>query len=217
MFKIIGADQKEYGPVATAQIRQWIIDGRLTGQTQAQREGSTEWQPLSAFEEFADVLRPAAPSPAAPAPMGAPAPMAAAAPTGSREAAFSAVKGPAIALIITSAIAMGLYLIRGLMLLFVGGAMLQQNLPPDIPPAVRSMLQMRGPAAALVCLMIVAINALILFGAIKMSRLQNHTLAIIACIVAMLPCGCCCVLGLPFGIWGLIVLNKPEVKSHFQP
>jgi len=214
MFKIIGADQKEYGPITTAQIRQWIIEGRLNAQTRAQREGTSEWQPLSAFEEFADVLGTAAPTPGAPA-ISAPAPMSASAPTGSRATAQSAVKGPAIALIITSALAIGLYLIRGLKLLIVGGALAQGNMPANIPPVVRSLLQ--GPIAGLVCLVIVAINAFVLFGAIKMSRLQNHTLAFIACIVAMLPCGFCCVLGLPFGIWGLVVLNKPEVKSQFQP
>src|SRR6185503_1522504 len=69
MFKIIGADQKEYGPVSTAQIRQWITDGRLNAATRAQREGTTDWQPLSAFEEFADLFGVApAPTPAAGAP-----------------------------------------------------------------------------------------------------------------------------------------------------
>jgi hypothetical protein len=57
MFKIIGADQKEYGPVPVEQLRQWVIEGRLNAQTQARREGETEWKPLSAFAEFAEVLR----------------------------------------------------------------------------------------------------------------------------------------------------------------
>ena len=25
----------------------------------------------------------------------------------------------------------------------------------------------------------------------------------------------CCLLGVPFGIWALVVLNKPEVKAQF--
>jgi predicted Zn finger-like uncharacterized protein len=37
-----------------------------------------------------------------------------------------------------------------------------------------------------------------------------------ACILAMIPCVNCCILGLPFGIWGLVVLNKPEVKDAFR-
>lgn len=54
-----------------------------------------------------------------------------------------------------------------------------------------------------------------LAGAIKMKRLQNHGLAVTACVLALLPCNCCCILGLPFGIWGLVVLNKPDVKDAF--
>jgi hypothetical protein len=46
-------------------------------------------------------------------------------------------------------------------------------------------------------------------------RLQYFGLVMAAVIVAMLPCQCCCLLGLPFGIWALVVLNKPEVKSQF--
>ena len=56
-YKIIGADQKEYGPISDAQVRQWVTEGRLNAQTQARAEGETEWKPLSAFPEFADVLR----------------------------------------------------------------------------------------------------------------------------------------------------------------
>ena len=56
MYKIIGADQKEYGPISADQIRQWIDEGRLNGQTAGQAEGSTEWKPLSQFPEFAEAL-----------------------------------------------------------------------------------------------------------------------------------------------------------------
>jgi len=57
MFKIIGADQKEYGPVSTEQLRQWVIEGRANAQTQVRKEGEADWKPLSAFAEFADVFR----------------------------------------------------------------------------------------------------------------------------------------------------------------
>jgi hypothetical protein len=52
MYKIIGADQKEYGPASADQLRQWLADGRVTGQTQLQAEGSSDWKPLSEFHEF---------------------------------------------------------------------------------------------------------------------------------------------------------------------
>jgi hypothetical protein len=52
MYKIIGADQKEYGPVTAEQLRQWTLDGRVNAQTLVQPEGSTDWQPLSSFPEL---------------------------------------------------------------------------------------------------------------------------------------------------------------------
>jgi uncharacterized membrane protein len=56
MYKIIGADQKEYGPSSADEIRQWVIQGRANGQTSVQAEGSDEWKPLSSYPEFAHVL-----------------------------------------------------------------------------------------------------------------------------------------------------------------
>ena len=57
MYKIIGADQKEYGPVTTEQLRQWLTEGRVNGQTLVKAEGAMEWKPLGGFPEFADVLQ----------------------------------------------------------------------------------------------------------------------------------------------------------------
>ncbi|MGD0814208.1 MAG: DUF4190 domain-containing protein [Verrucomicrobiota bacterium] len=52
MYKIIGSDQKIYGPASAAQIRQWQAEGRITGATLVQAEGSNEWKPLSSMPEF---------------------------------------------------------------------------------------------------------------------------------------------------------------------
>jgi prepilin-type processing-associated H-X9-DG protein len=76
MYRIIGADQKEYGPVTTDQIKQWIAQGRVNGQTNVQAEGSGEWKPLREFPEFAaELALLTGPAPAGIA--GAPAPLAA--------------------------------------------------------------------------------------------------------------------------------------------
>jgi len=214
MYKIIGADQKEYGLVSTAQIRQWITDGRLSAVTQAQRAAGGDWQPLSAFEEFADIFNPAGTVPDAETTAAAAAPSApgtAPIPTISREMALSAVKGPAIALIIVGAL--------GVVLYFLSVAIQLMGLRQDLsqfPLWLRQLLmENQGLSGVLGELFSLAINGAVLFGAIKMLRLQSHTFAIITCILAMIPCSCCCFFGLPFGIWGLIMLNKPEVKSQF--
>jgi len=66
MFKIIGADGQQYGPVSAEQLRQWITEGRANAQTLVQAEGSADWKPLGQFSEFAT-----APGAAAPPPMAA--------------------------------------------------------------------------------------------------------------------------------------------------
>lgn len=61
MYKVIGADGKEYGPVSTDQIRQWIAEHRLIAQSKIQAEGSTEWRTLGELPKFADALAAQAP------------------------------------------------------------------------------------------------------------------------------------------------------------
>src|ERR1700722_37373 len=56
MYKIIGADQKEYGPVSADQLRQWITEGRVNGQTKVQAADATEWKAMADIPEFFGVL-----------------------------------------------------------------------------------------------------------------------------------------------------------------
>jgi len=57
MFKILGADGKEYGPVTAEVLRQWITDRRAAAQTRVQVAGSSEWKALSEFPDFAEAFR----------------------------------------------------------------------------------------------------------------------------------------------------------------
>ena len=52
MYKIIGTDGRQYGPLAADHIRRWIAENRCNANTLAQSEGSTEWKPLISFPEF---------------------------------------------------------------------------------------------------------------------------------------------------------------------
>lgn len=63
MYKLIGADGKEYGPVTADQLRQWIAEGRANHETFILTENATEWRPLGAFGEFAGALAAGAPPP----------------------------------------------------------------------------------------------------------------------------------------------------------
>jgi Domain of unknown function (DUF4190)/GYF domain 2 len=56
MYKLIGADGKEYGPISAEVVRQWIAEGRANGLTKVLPEGATEWKSLSDLPEFAPAL-----------------------------------------------------------------------------------------------------------------------------------------------------------------
>jgi len=56
MYKIIGADGKEYGPVSADQLRQWLNEGRVNKETRVLAEGSTDWKTLGETPELAAVL-----------------------------------------------------------------------------------------------------------------------------------------------------------------
>lgn len=63
---------------------------------------------------------------------------------------------------------------------------------------------------------LMGMGVLIIAGSIQMLRRRGYGLAMTASVVAMLPCSPSCILGLPFGIWSLVVLNRPEVRDAFR-
>ncbi len=76
MYKIVGADGKEYGPVTLEQIQKWIVEGRVNAQTRVQAAGSAEWKTLADFPELKASLpgRPVPPGTPIPAPLSSGAP-----------------------------------------------------------------------------------------------------------------------------------------------
>jgi hypothetical protein len=61
------------------------------------------------------------------------------------------------------------------------------------------------------------LGGVVIFGATKMKSLQGYGLAMASAVIALVPCTSpCCVLGLPVGIWALIVLLNQEVKASFR-
>lgn len=61
MYKIIGADGREYGPATAGQLRQWMAEGRANVQTPTLAPGAPEWKPLGAQPEFAGHFAPPIP------------------------------------------------------------------------------------------------------------------------------------------------------------
>jgi len=52
MYRILGADGREYGPANLDQMREWIGQGRVNAQTRVQAEGSPEWRNASEIPEL---------------------------------------------------------------------------------------------------------------------------------------------------------------------
>jgi hypothetical protein len=71
MYKVMGTDGKEYGPVNAETLRQWVAERRAGAETRVQAEGTTEWKALSAFPEFGAALA-GAPRRSAPPPLPGP-------------------------------------------------------------------------------------------------------------------------------------------------
>ncbi len=205
MYKIIGADQKQYGPVSAEEMRQWIAEGRVNAQTLIQAEGEADWRPLSSFPEFATVAQPL--------PSGTPLTAA----TGNAEAMVS---GPATALMIVGIIC-ALTAIWGVLSNALGlgaGAFAPGRGGGGMPPQMERWVQMTsGGVGVFISILGLAVSGFIIFASTKMKKLESYGMVMTATIISMVPCisPCCCV-GLPVGIWVLIVLCKPEVKAAFH-
>jgi len=221
MYRVKGADQKEYGPISTEQVRQWIQENRLNRFSLAEKEGEPGWKPLGQFPEFGELLPPSPPPTGAlpagatipPSSHGGGAPMLAASP----EQVRRMVSAPAILLLVYGILSV---------LTSLTGPFFKDEIAetirnfPNLPPEVAQQLQAAGGAVTVMdwvqAFVMVGLNVVVVLGALKMRQLESWGLALAAAIIAMLPCGCCCCLGLPLGIWAVVVLNKPEVKAGFR-
>jgi len=74
-----------------------------------------------------------------------------------------------------------------------------------------------GAAGVAFCFVGLLVAAFIIYASLKMKELKQWGLCVAASIIAMIPCvSPCCIVGLPIGIWCLVVLTKPEVKASFR-
>jgi len=54
MYKIIGTDGREYGPVSGELLRQWIAEGRVESRTPVFTDGAKDWNFVGLLPEFAN-------------------------------------------------------------------------------------------------------------------------------------------------------------------
>src|ERR1051326_9122055 len=174
MYKIIGVDGKEYGPINLDQLRQWITEGRVNTQTRVLPEGGTDWKTVAEIPELAGSLPPTP----APTPFPAAMPGAAISPD-----ALNMVNGPSIGLIITGSLNILTSVLAGVMALVGFGATAFHTTPAN----ERLIARLSGPLGIIKAAIGLVGGAFILFGAIKMKKLESYGLAMAASIVAMLP------------------------------
>lgn len=213
MYKILGGDGKEYGPVSADTLRQWIQEGRANAQTQVQPEGSSSWIALGEVSEFAALFSASAGT-SAPGTIGAPSPGV----PGGGDAAQQ-IAGPAIGLMVT-AILGGLAQAASILfnLLGIGMAGVAASQGSHNSQEMPAWINMMSGGIGIVFNIIgIIMSVVVLMGALKMKKLQSFGFVMTATIIAMVPCvSPCCWVGLPIGIWALVVLNKPEVKGAFN-
>ncbi len=83
----------------------------------------------------------------------------------------------------------------------------------DAPPE-EMVTVVVGMAANVVALLL---NIATVVGAYKMMQLQTYSAAMMAAVISVIPfCSPCGILGIPFGIWAIVVLNDPIVKRSFR-
>ena len=130
-----------------------------------------------------------------------------------RNKAINSVKGPAIGLMVTGGMGVmySCLILAGATFTF-GGGMLIADKSGQYP-----QLMMQGGLGIVQGAIGLACSIVILLGALKMMKLESYGFAMASAIIAMAPClsPCCCV-GLPIGIWALVMLCNAEVKSSFQ-
>lgn len=204
MYRIIGADGREYGDVTAETMRKWISEGRVNAQTRVLPEGGTEWKTLAEIPELAAMLG------APPAPMEV---------LPDDSYARGQVNGPAIGLMVAAVLSILANLYQLISSLMVPRTVM--HLPPELQQFEEVLNEIlnasHGPLGITYTVLALIVFVIIFVGAIRMQQLRSYALAMTASILSLVPCSipCCCI-SIPIGIWALVVLCKANVKSAFK-
>jgi hypothetical protein len=74
-----------------------------------------------------------------------------------------------------------------------------------------------GPIAIVMGLVAIGLAVMTVVAGQRMKGFRSYGLAMAASILSCIPCAnSCCCLGLPIGIWAIVVLIDPQVKAAFR-
>jgi hypothetical protein len=132
--------------------------------------------------------------------------------------AHQKVMGPAIGLIVSGAldVVFGLVCLgMGLFALSVPNTPVPKNVTnPEAYELGRSTGK-GGPLCLGMLSMVVGVP--IIVGGTSMLQMHSYGFVFASSILAVIPCiSSCFLISIPFGIWGLVVLNNPEVRAAFH-
>jgi Flp pilus assembly protein protease CpaA len=123
------------------------------------------------------------------------------------------VSSPSVGLLVTGIIG-GILSLLGLILNAIGTSVI-----PFVEDSLdeRYMDLWEGAAGIISSFIGIVVAAFIIYAALKMKELSQYGLCMAASILAIIPCiSPCCIIGLPIGIWCLVVLTRPDVKAAFH-
>ena len=122
----------------------------------------------------------------------------------------SMLRPPAISLIVLSALAIVLDL-----------CVLTHAIVGDAPKMLRDEGPDKGRELIVTNLvangLLIVIHAIVLYGSLQMLKVRSYASAMTAAIVSLFPfCSPVVLVGVPFGVWALLVLGRDGVKGTFR-
>ena len=129
-------------------------------------------------------------------------------------AAKALVKPPAMILMILSIISI---VLSGGVLIFSAGQIdmaIFEDFTRANPVEQEKAVNVIGNLVALI--LSIPFHILFIFACKKMMKLESKSVVWMMLILAVIPCCTPCCLGLPIGIWGIVVMNDPIVKLAFK-
>lgn len=132
-----------------------------------------------------------------------------------RGLAMQKVNGPAIGLMVTAGLGI-LYQLLMIVLNVLGTGFNMASMAGQSGTPEGMTNLMSGTIGIVFGIIAILVGGVVFFGAMKMRALQSWPLAIAAAVLAIIPClsPCCCI-GIPVGIWALVVLFDANVKASF--
>jgi hypothetical protein len=52
MYRIVGSDGNEYGPISLEQLKRWVAEGRINAQSRVKPAEAADWSTASEPERF---------------------------------------------------------------------------------------------------------------------------------------------------------------------